>query len=244
MKKGDIRRTVWAELRKVAKPDSRFHWNFAEFIPDYEGSDRCVELLRGLKEYKKANLLMITPDNNLAKLRELCILDEKSYIMPTYGIVRGFLLMRREYVPRGQEAFSATLDGADRFGKPVTLRMIQEMKKIDLMVTGVSVVNVEGVRYGKGHGYFDLEWAMLREIGVVDEETPVIAVAHDCQVVEERFPVTPHDTIVDVIVTPSRVIRVSKKHKKPEGIMWEKLPEDMIKNIPPLQELKRMKREK
>jgi len=150
--------------------------------------------------------------------------------------------MRRELVPLGQEEFSATLDGVDKFGKPVTLRDIQRMGKIDLMVTGVSIVNTEGVRYGKGHGYFDIEWAMLREINVVGEDTPVIAVAHDCQVTEERFPASSHDTIVDLIVTPTRVIRVEKKHKKPTGIMWERLPRKMINNIPPLQELKEMKR--
>jgi 5-formyltetrahydrofolate cyclo-ligase len=32
--KAIIRKRVWAELREVALPDSRFHWNFAEFIPD------------------------------------------------------------------------------------------------------------------------------------------------------------------------------------------------------------------
>ncbi|PDM26595.1 methenyltetrahydrofolate synthetase [Candidatus Bathyarchaeota archaeon B24-2] len=242
MNKEDIRKKVWAELRKVAKPDSRFHWNFSKFIPDYEGSDRCAEAVRNLDEYKKAKVLMITPDNNLEKLREYCILDGKVYIMPTYGIVRGFILMRREFVPLGQEAFSATLDGADRFGKPITLSAIKEMEKIDLMVTGASIVNVEGVRYGKGHGYFDIEWAMLREIKVVDEETPIVAVTHDCQVTEEKFPVSPHDTIIDIIVTPTRVIRTTKKHRKPQGIIWDKLPTEMLSNIPPLQELREMRR--
>ena len=31
---------IWEELRKVARPDSRFSWNFAEFITDYEGTAR------------------------------------------------------------------------------------------------------------------------------------------------------------------------------------------------------------
>ena len=35
----EARIMIWEELRKVAKPDSRFSFNFAEFITDYEGSD-------------------------------------------------------------------------------------------------------------------------------------------------------------------------------------------------------------
>ena len=34
---------VWEKLRKVARADSRFAWDFAEFIADYEGSDKmCI----------------------------------------------------------------------------------------------------------------------------------------------------------------------------------------------------------
>ena len=36
---------IWEELRKVARPDSRFSWDFGEFIADYEGSDKGAELL-------------------------------------------------------------------------------------------------------------------------------------------------------------------------------------------------------
>ena len=33
---------IWEKLRKVARPDSRFSWEFSEFITDYEGSDKCA----------------------------------------------------------------------------------------------------------------------------------------------------------------------------------------------------------
>ena len=41
----EARVQIWEKLRKVARPDSRFAWNFAEFITDYEGSDQCAYLL-------------------------------------------------------------------------------------------------------------------------------------------------------------------------------------------------------
>ncbi|MBS7649835.1 MAG: 5-formyltetrahydrofolate cyclo-ligase [Candidatus Bathyarchaeia archaeon] len=241
--KSTLRMMVWDRLFKVAKPDSRFHWNFSQFIPDFDGSEICVEKIRNMSIYKDAKILMITPDNNLARLRELCILDGKTYIMPTYSIARGFLKISREIVPEGKEDFASTLDGADRFSKPISLKEISRLK-IDLMVTGCSIINLDGVRYGKGHGYFDLEWAMLREVGAVDEETPIIVVAHDCQLVDEPIPQTEFDTIVDIIVTPTREVTVKKKYKKPRGIVWEKIEPSIIDLIPPLRELKEIIQEK
>src|SRR5258708_22383406 len=41
-----IRQRVWADLRHVARPDSRFHWDFAEFITDYEGSEAGADRIQ------------------------------------------------------------------------------------------------------------------------------------------------------------------------------------------------------
>jgi len=235
-----VRRKIWRELRRVAKPDSRFHFDFSSFIPDFDGSDKCTETIRNMEIYKKAHVLMITPDNCLELLREYSIKDRKNVIMPTYGIKRGFILLSRELVPLGKEDFAATLDGAEHFGKYLPLKELKNFKKVDLMVTGASVVSINGVRYGKGHGYFDLEWGIFRELGLVNDNTPVVAVVHDCQVVEEELEAKAYDTIMDYIVTPTRVIKVERRKEKPKGIVWEKLPKYMLKEIPVLYELKNM----
>jgi len=238
--KNTIRERVWRELRKVAKPDSRFHFDFSSFIPDFEGSDKCAEAIRNMEIYKRARNLMITPDNCLELLREYSIKDGKLVVMPTYGIKRGFVQLSRDLVPSGKEDFAATLDGAERFGKYLPISELKGLKKIDLMVTGASVVSINGVRYGKGHGYFDLEWGMFRELKLVNDNTPVIAVVHDCQVIEEEIEAEAYDTIMDYIVTPTRIIQVEKRRGKPKGIMWERLPEYLLKEIPILLELKNM----
>ena len=238
--KNTIRERVWRELRKVAKPDSRFHFDFSSFIPDFEGSDKCAEAIRNMEIYKRARNLMITPDNCLELLREYSIKDGKLVVMPTYGIKRGFVQLSRDLVPSGKEDFAATLDGAERFGKYLSISELKGLKKIDLMVTGASVVSINGVRYGKGHGYFDLEWGMFRELKLVNDNTPVIAVVHDCQVIEEEIEAEAYDTIMDYIVTPTRIIQVEKRRGKPKGIMWERLPEYLLKEIPILLELKNM----
>ncbi|MFH7860006.1 MAG: hypothetical protein QXR03_03325, partial [Candidatus Aenigmatarchaeota archaeon] len=72
--KTSLREKVWKELLKVAKPDSRFHFDFSSYIPDFEGSEKCIEKIRKMNIYKNAKNIMITPDNNLIKLREYCII--------------------------------------------------------------------------------------------------------------------------------------------------------------------------
>ena len=61
-----IRKKVWGDLRRVARPDSRFHWDFTAFIPDYEGSDLCAGTIREMDLYHQAQTIFVTPDNNLA----------------------------------------------------------------------------------------------------------------------------------------------------------------------------------
>ncbi|MHA1712991.1 MAG: 5-formyltetrahydrofolate cyclo-ligase [Candidatus Ranarchaeia archaeon] len=238
-----VRANIWQELRKVARPDSRFHWDFNEYIPDYEGSQDAVKRLIQLEEYKTAKQLLITPDNNLLWLRKQCIDDGKPYLMPTYGIQRGFFYLDPSSVPPTQHEYAATLDGMERFAVQVTLKQIRDKGRIDLLVTGASGVSVNGVRYGKGHGYFDLEWAMMYEIGVVTETTPVIAMVHDCQILEQYLPASPFDTIIDIIVSPTKVIRVPRGSSKPKRIYWEKLEPGMKEKIPPLNELFEMQEE-
>ena len=109
------------------------------------------------------------------------------------------------------------------------------------MVTGASAVSLDGVRFGKGHGFFDLEWGMFTELGIVDEATPVAAVVHDVQVVEDRLFPSPTDIIVDWIATPARLHRVERKNPRPRGVKWELLAPEQIEATPPLQELQRMR---
>ena len=46
-----VRQQVWDKLRGVAKPDSRFHFDFNEYIPDFAGSDAALARLTALEVY-------------------------------------------------------------------------------------------------------------------------------------------------------------------------------------------------
>ena len=57
--KQQIRLKVWQKLKNVALPDSRFHLNFAEYIPDFKDSKIAHDKIIKSEEYKKSNLLLL-----------------------------------------------------------------------------------------------------------------------------------------------------------------------------------------
>ena len=130
--------------------------------------------------------------------------------MSTYGIYRGFLLHRARH--GAARAPSSTPPGSTAWSisaRPITLEEIAERGRFDFMVTGASAVSIDGVRFGKGHGFFDLEWGMFTDLGLVDEATPVVAVVHDVQVVEDKLHPSETDILVDYIATPTPADRRS-----------------------------------
>lgn len=234
-----IRQRIWTKLKDVALPDSRFHLNFSEVIPDFIGSGEATDHITALEAYKKTKYAFITPDNCLVELRRRLIEQGVTFVMSTYGIYRGFLIIEPGMVPKGHELYAAWLDGMEHFARPITLREIGALGRFDLIVTGASAVSMQGVRFGKGHGFFDLEWGMFTEIGIVDEQTPVIAAVHEVQVVDEKLHPSPTDILVDYIATPKRMIAIDREHKRPHGVKWELLDPEQIAVTPPILELQR-----
>jgi 5-formyltetrahydrofolate cyclo-ligase len=233
-----VREQVWAALRKVARPDSRFHWDFSLFIADFDGSEHCADRVRALEAYKTSELLFITPDNSLEVLRQRAIEDGKRFLMTTYGIARGFLQLEPTRVPAERTRHAATLDGIEHYASSVSLEDIRKGPKIGLLVTGSSAISTTGVRFGKGHGYFDLEWAILSELGATANDATMVAVGHDCQVVEGDLPTFDHDTIVDWIITPKASRKVEHGPRSRGRVEWDRLSPEMLRSIPSLGELK------
>ena len=235
-----IRQQIWGKLHDVAKPDTRFHLNFAEVIPDFQGSEAATEKLVAMPEYKATSYAFITPDNCLVDLRRRMIEEGRPFVMSTYGIYRGFLLMEPGMVPKGAELYAAWLDGMEHFARPISLEEVARRGRFDFMATGASAVSVDGVRFGKGHGFFDLEWGMFTELGLVDEATPVVAVVHDCQLVHETLTPSETDILVDYVATPTQLHKVERRAKRPKGVKWGLLDPAQIAATPPLRELQRI----
>lgn len=112
----------------------------------------------------------------------------------------------------------------ERVGRPVSLQDLSDTRlEVGLMVTGTGAINAQGVRFGKGHGFFDLEWGMLYGRRIVQSNTVTAAIVHDCQVLEEELQPEIFDTVCDLVVTPTRVIKVDGASKPTCGILWDRL---------------------
>ena len=101
-------------------------------------------------------------------------------------------------------------------------------------------VGRDGARLGKGGGYCDLEYALLREEGKVRESTPILTTVHPLQILPERLTMMPHDLPVDFLVTPGEVVATRPAHPRPRVVYWDLLRPFKINAIPLLR--KRLKR--
>ena len=192
-----------------------------------------------MPSYQSAKCVFITPDNCLEGLRYEALINGKLVLMTTYAIRRGFWLLDPCQFDPSNYRHASTLDGMERMGRPISLSDMMDLRlEIDFMVTGTGAINLKGIRFGKGHGFFDLEWAMLYSIGAISSTTPAAAIVHDCQVLAAPLIPEPFDTVCDLVITPTKLVEVSNARKPICGILWEKLADGMLETIPPLRELK------
>jgi len=233
------RETVWDELKSVAWPDSRFHFRFSEFIPDFQGSAAAIDRVCSLPAFQQARHVFVTPDNSLIELRRRLLAAGVSLVVSSYNMSRGFYLLRPGAVPKGHEMEAAWLDGLEHFGEPLSLQSLSALGRFDFVATGALAVATSGVRFGRGHGFFDLEWRIFSDMGLVGDRTPVATVVHDVQVLDKRLFPSPDDVLVDTICTPTRTIDVQRDAPRPRGVRWEAVAPEQIEAIPALAELRR-----
>jgi 5-formyltetrahydrofolate cyclo-ligase len=126
---------------------------------------------------------------------------------------------------------AATVSGMEDHGRQVTPG---DVEPIDLIVSGSVAVNESGARIGKGEGYSDLEYALLRECAIIEASTPVVTTVHERQVRDEQWAVDAYDVPMDYVVTPGRTIETDTPHDRPAGIDWDALTAERIAELPPL----------
>ena len=200
--KEKLRKHIWKLLQ--AEGVAKFPFPIEGRIPNFNGNEKASLLVRTLDIWAHAKVIAVGPDFAQRKLRELALKDGKIVVMATPKLRKGYLLLDPEKV-RGKEEIASTIKGAFRYGKLIA---IEKMPKPDLIIIGSVGVDLEGNRLGKGGGYGDKEISELkRRFGKI----PVLTVVHDLQVVE-KVPTEPHDKKVDIIVTPTRVLRVSNRN--------------------------------
>ena len=231
--KRKIRESIWNLMEKR---------NIAIFprpcfgrIPNFIGHEVAARRFIESKIFERADVVFCCPDSPQRPIREAVISSGKILVMATPRLRQGFLVIKPGDVPKGHEKRASTIVGAFKYGRVTDVIPFT----IDVKVTGSVAVTLNGARLGKGGGYSDLEYAILREMNVVDERTPIVTTVHEVQIVN-YIPMTRHDVPVDYIFTPKRDIEIKNSpYKKPNGIYWEELTMEKIHQIPLLLKLAR-----
>lgn len=235
MGKDDVRELIWRilEERGEALPPKPITGR----IPNFKGADKAAYLVKSLGEYIKAKTLFANPDSPQRPLRELALRDGKTIVMATPRLREGFLILKPGSIPGGRYYEASTIRGAFKYGEKLR---IKDVPSIDVKVVGSVAVSLKGERIGKGSGYSELEYGILREIGSVDENTPIITTVHELQIVE-NIPQEEFDVSVDYIVTPRRIIKTARTRARPNGVIWRLITDKMLEEIPVLRELKTLR---
>jgi len=233
VEKGRIRERIWELLEDQGI--ARFPRPVYGRIPNFLGAEEAARKLTALLEFQRAMVVKVNPDSPQNPVREAVLSSGKVLIMPTPRLREGFLVLDPKMIYKQAMKGASTIRGAFKYGKPVGIGGIP---KIDLIVAGSVAVSPDGARMGKGGGYSEIEYGILRELNLIGEETPIVTTVHDVQVVDE-VPMEEHDFSVDVIVTPTRTIRVKERRNRPKGIIWEKVTPEMLERMPVLMELRK-----
>jgi 5-formyltetrahydrofolate cyclo-ligase len=225
---------VWNALTE--KKAARFPFPVHGRIPNFKGAEEAAERLLAHPIFRRVGVIKVNPDSPQRWVRKLALERNITVITPTPRLKGAFRKLDPAKIPKEHYDDAATLKRGGRWGEDLKLR---ELPKIDLVVMGSVAVTRDGRRLGKGHGYADLEYAILRELG--NPPVPVVTTVHPLQVLD-GFPTEDHDLPVSLIATPGDVIEVKHPPAAPKGIDWDLLPAKALEEMPLLGELRQLKR--
>jgi len=228
--KSAARKAVWDTLQ--AKRAARFPFPPHGRIPNFAGAQEAAARLLAHPVFRRVRVIKVNPDSPQRWVRQLALERGITVITPTPRLKGAFRKLDPARIPREHYAEAATLKRGGKWGDDVSL---DELPKVDLVVMGSVAVTRGGRRLGKGHGYADLEYALLRELG--NPAVPLATTVHPLQVVD-AFPVEAHDTPLTLIATPQELIVVKRRRRAPRGIDWQRLPKEALEEMPVLAELR------
>jgi len=236
MDKQTIRETVWDALEEGGI--ARFPFPPHDRIPNFEGASEAAQRLTETAVWDAAETVKANPDSPQLPVRRAALRAGKTVYMavPRLRDEQCFYELDPAELDdiEAAPAVSNVADHARQVGP-------EAVGSVDLVVSGSVAVTEDGARIGKGKGYSDLEYAVLRELGLVDETTPVVTTVHELQivggpegVVDTTVPVDDHDVPMDWVVTPERTVETATTHTTPAGVDWDALSTERIDEIPVL----------
>ncbi len=229
--KQSARTTVWDALDNEGI--ARFPFPPHGRIPNFAGAETAAERLFHTAPLADAELVKVNPDAPQRYVRIEALRRGCTVFVPTPRLRGGFKRLDPAVIPEAEVTAAASLSNMDQWADPVAL---DALPSLDAIVTGSVAVTHEGRRCGKGEGYSDLEYAILRELG--HAPVPVATTVHPLQVVDD-LPADAHDVPLSLVVTPDDTIRVEKTPPPPDGVDWSQLSEEALDEMPVLKTLRR-----
>ncbi|WP_245742110.1 5-formyltetrahydrofolate cyclo-ligase [Natrinema salaciae] len=230
--KESIRERVWDDLEESGQ--ARFPFPPHGRIPNFAGASEAADRLAEQPEWEAATTIKTNPDAPQLPVRRRALREGKTVYMavPRLRDERCFLKLD----PADLEDYDAatTVSGSSKHGEQVGPDAVD---RVDLIVSGSVAVTERGGRIGKGEGYSDLEYAVLRDLGLVDDGTPVATTVHERQLIDDPVATGAHDVSMTLVVTPDRTIRLDESDQ-PAGIDWDLLDDERLEEIPVLKRLR------
>ena len=200
--KQSIREWMWEKMAKAQI--AQFPLPCFGRIPNFAGAETASKQILKLPEFNKANLVFSAPDFVLHSLREIVLQNGKDLLVATPHI-RAFLILKD--IPPQIISKAVTIKEMYKYGTEVKLNQIARV--IDIFCQGSVAVDRNGNRLGKGKGYGDQEFQLLRSEGVIDNRTVVVTIIHDIQVLNDfSYLMESRDVKVQIILTPKEVVRL------------------------------------
>ena len=231
-RKRAIREAVWARLEREGL--AAFPRPVAGRIPNFRGAEQAAARLAATAAFQAAATVKVNPDAPQRPLRYRALREGKRVLVPTPRLRGGFFLLDPAVIPPNRWLAAASITGFARYGQALSL---DALPPIDLVVMGAVAVAPDGARVGKGEGYAELEYAVLRTLGCLTAATLVCTTVHDVQVVD-AIPVQPFDVPVDLVATPTRLLETRPATPRAGRILWEYLTPQRLDAMPILRELR------
>lgn len=190
--KEEVRQYIWKKI----EPFCGFPSPYGR-IPNFRDAKKACERIRELEEYLNTECVFSAPDSVLLRLREI-VLEDRKTLLAVLPRMKGFVVLKDIVKP--------TIDKL-KLGKPANFNELRG--KVGIFAQGCVAVDLYGNRIGKGSGFGDREFEILKKESVLADKALFVVVAHDIQVLNDlSYLAEPHDAKADIILTPTRIIRV------------------------------------
>ncbi|MGC9089611.1 MAG: 5-formyltetrahydrofolate cyclo-ligase [Caldisericia bacterium] len=194
--KEEIRNFVWKKMEKEGLSD--FPKPIFGRIPNFISSVKTCEKIRDITEYKKAKVIFVAPDSPVRRAREI-ILEDGKLLVVALPHIKDIV----EIEERIKIKDAAKISGFEKYGRPLK-------SKIDIMIEGSVAVDLKGNRIGKGKGYGDKEFEILKNGGFLNKNLKIITIVHEIQIFEDfSHLMTENDVKVDIILTNKSILHVN-----------------------------------